>query len=242
MREERVRKITIAAGIILVIILLAMFVKSVVFSGKSTQTESGDGPGIKTTGSQGTAGDSSQPVYIDAGGKRVIQWEKIEVPDWIERDLLPTNEYSRPGTALDDVDGIVVHYTANPGTTAKQNRNYFAGLADGSSGTYASSHFIIDTDGTILQCVPMSEVAYASNNRNSNTISIECCHEDESGKFTKATYQSLVKLIAWLADTYLIDTEDIIRHYDITGKICPKYFVDNEDKWEKFLKEVDKAR
>ena len=77
MREERVRKITIAAGIILVIILLAMFVKSVVFSGNSRQTEGGDGPGIKTTGSQGKTGDSSQPVYIDAGGKRAVSYTHL---------------------------------------------------------------------------------------------------------------------------------------------------------------------
>ena len=44
-------------------------------------------------------------------------------------ELLDYNEYSRPGTALEKVNGIVVHYTANPGTTAQQNRDYFEGLA-----------------------------------------------------------------------------------------------------------------
>ena len=163
------------------------------------------------------------------------------VPDWIERDLIPVNPYSRSGELLSSIDGIVVHYTANPGTTAKQNRNYFAGLADG-SGTSASSHFIIDTDGTILQCVPMSEIAYASNDRNHDTLSIECCHEDESGKFTKETYQSLVKLTAWLCDTYGLETDQVIRHYDVTGKLCPKYYVEHEDKWDTLKKDIEKAR
>ena len=177
----------------------------------------------------------------NADGTRTINWDFIMVPDWIERDLIPVNPYSRSGELLSSIDGIVVHYTANPGTTAKQNRNYFAGLADG-SGTSASSHFIIDTDGTILQCVPMSEIAYASNDRNCDTLSIECCHEDESGKFTKETYQSLVKLTAWLCDTYGLETDQVIRHYDVTGKLCPKYYVEHEDKWDTLKKDIEKAR
>ena len=168
----------------------------------------------------GTTGEG-KTYTTNADGTRTINWDFIMVPDWIERDLIPVNPYSRSGELLSSIDGIVVHYTANPGTTAKQNRNYFAGLADG-SGTSASSHFIIDTDGTILQCVPMSEIAYASNDRNRDTLSIECCHEDESGKFTKETYQSLVKLTAWLCDTYGLETDQVIRHYDVTGKLCPK--------------------
>ena len=47
-----------------------------------------------------------------------------ENPDWITQDFLPRNDYSRPGTPLDAVDGVVVHYVGNPGTTAGQNRSY----------------------------------------------------------------------------------------------------------------------
>ena len=32
--------------------------------------------------------------------------------------------------------------------------------------------------------------------------------------------------------------EDVIRHYDITGKICPKYFVDDEAAWKRFKQDV----
>ena len=188
----------------------------------------------------GTTGEG-KTYTTNADGTRTINWDFIMVPDWIERDLIPVNPYSRSGELLSSIDGIVVHYTANPGTTAKQNRNYFAGLADG-SGTSASSHFIIDTDGTILQCVPMSEIAYASNDRNRDTLSIECCHEDESGQFTMETYQSLVKLTAWLCDTYGLETDQVIRHYDVTGKLCPKYYVEHEDKWDTLKKDIEKAR
>ena len=48
---------------------------------------------------------------------------EITIPDWNVQDILPVNEYSRPGIALSEVNGVVVHYTGNPGTTAEQNRN-----------------------------------------------------------------------------------------------------------------------
>ena len=104
--------------------------------------------------------------------------------------------------------------------------------------TKASSHFIIGLDGTIIQCLPLEEIAYASNNRNGDTIAIECCHPDETGEFTKETYKSLIWLTAWLCGTYNLKQDDIIRHYDVTGKDCPRYYVANEDEWEKLKQEV----
>lgn len=165
---------------------------------------------------------------------------KIVMPDWIEEALLPENPYSRPGTPLTRINGIVVHYVGNPGTTAWQNNSYFAGLANQpeEGGTYASSHFLIDLDGTIIQNVPISEIAYCSNNRNDDTISIECCHPDESGEFTPETYESLVRLTSWLSGELKLKGRDIIRHYDVNGKVCPKYFVDYEDAWLQFKEDV----
>ena len=153
-------------------------------------------------------------------------------------DLLDINEYSRPGIALEKINGIVIHYTANPKSTAKQNRDYFEGLKD-SHETKASSHFVVGIKGEIVQCIPSSEISYASNSRNSDTLSIECCHKDKSGKFTKETYQSLVELVGWLCQRFGLTSEQVIRHYDVTGKNCPKYFVEHEDEWEQFKKDVD---
>ena len=155
-----------------------------------------------------------------------------ESPDFAV-ELLTVNEYSRPGTELAQVNGIVVHYTANPGTTAEQNRSYFESLSE-TGETHASSHFIIGISGEIIQCIPCNEISYASNERNSDTISVECCIPDETGKFTDETYQSLVSLVAWLMGRYGLTTDDVIRHYDVTGKDCPKYFVENSGAWSNF--------
>ena len=151
--------------------------------------------------------------------------------------LLDVNPYSRPGTTIDHVNGIVVHYTANPGSTAQDNRDYFNGLKD-SHETSASSNFVIGLEGEIIQCIPTWEMAYASNSRNIDTVSIECCHPDETGIFNKKTYQSMVDLCAWLCLKFDLDENDVIRHYDVTGKICPKYFVENEDAWRKFKSDI----
>ena len=152
-------------------------------------------------------------------------------------ELLTPNPYSRPQTATDKITGIVIHYVANPGSTAEQNRSYFEGLKD-SHETYASSHFIVGLEGEIIQCVPTSEVAYASNDRNHDTVSIEVCHPDETGKFNDATYDSLVELTGWLCEYLEVPVDNVIRHYDVTGKLCPLYFVEHEDAWEQFKDDV----
>lgn len=157
-------------------------------------------------------------------------------PD-IDVELLTPNEYSRPGIATNKITGIVVHYTANPGASARNNRDYFEGLKD-SHETKASSNFVIGLEGEIVQCVPTWEVAYASNNRNIDTVSIECCHPDETGKFNEKTYHSMVELCAWLCLKFDLNEEDVIRHYDITGKNCPKYFVENGDAWIQFKHDI----
>lgn len=164
----------------------------------------------------------------------------VPCPD-IEERLLTKNENSRPGMTLKEVKGIVVHYTANPGTGAEANRNYFESRKDCPDETKykVSSHYIIDTDGSIIRCIPENEIAYASNKRNSDTISIECCHPDKSGKFTQQTYQSLVKLTAYLCTKYQLATENVIRHHDVTGKMCPLYYVKKPKAWKGFKKDVD---
>ena len=170
-------------------------------------------------------------------GSKYVNVDASE-PD-IDVQLLDINPYSRPGIQSNGITGIVIHYTANPGSTAQNNRDYFNGLKD-SHETEASSNFIVGLEGEIIQCIPTSEIAYASNSRNSDTLSIECCHTDETGKFTEATYTSLVRLTGWLCYRFNLTSEDVIRHYDVTGKICPKYYVEHPDMWEKFKEDVEK--
>lgn len=173
---------------------------------------------------------------------RKLPGEDLPVPEYVVRDYLPVNEWSRPGDALKEIDGVVIHYVGNPGTSAQANRNYFASLSSGESGTYASSHFVVGLEGEVVQCVPLTEIAYASNTRNDDTVSVEVCHPDETGVFNRAAYDRCVELTAWLCHEFRLKPEkDVIRHYDVTGKMCPLYYVEDPEAWEAFLEDVAEA-
>ena len=75
--------------------------------------------------------------------------------------------------------------------------------------------------------------------RNYDSISIECCYLQEDGKFTDETYQSLIKLCAWLLDEYNLTPEDMRRHYDEGGKKCPLYFTEHVEAWEQFKRDLE---
>lgn len=174
-------------------------------------------------------------VYMEE--REVINAKPLQGPG-ITEDFLTVNEYSRPGEALETVNNIFVHYTANPGTSAAQNRSYFENL--GLTGeTSASAHFVIGYEGEIIQCIPLDEIAYAVQKRNYDSISIECCYLDGNGKFTQATYNSLVELSSWLLGRYRLSPTDLRRHYDEGGKMCPLYYVEHEEAWNQFIRDVE---
>lgn len=180
--------------------------------------------------------------WADKTGKTTVGENLLVVGDTekkpkIREDFLTISEYNRPGTRLACVKNIFVHYTANPGTSAAQNRSYFESLGQ-THERAASAHFIIGYEGEIVQCIPLEEEAYAVVERNGDSISIECCFLDEDGSFTQETYDSLIEMLAWLTDKYGLEPEDILRHYDCGGKICPKYYVEHEDAWQKLLDDV----
>lgn len=169
------------------------------------------------------------------GGKlplKQLNVKSLTSPEYVDVQLINVG-FARTGVKLVEINNIVIHYTGNKGSTAQNNRDYF-----NKYDTDVCSHFVIGLEGEIIQCVPLDEKSAASNNRNLDTISIEVCHPDDSGKFNEKTYQSLIKLTAWLCDNSNLKSDDIIRHYDITGKECPKYFVDNESAWKSFLNDV----
>lgn len=152
--------------------------------------------------------------------------------------LLTPNKYSRPQTPLKKVTKIAVHYVGNPGSSAQGNRNYFENLKTNHA-AYASSHYIIGLYGEIIQCIPENEISYATNSANSYSISIENCHPHRDGKFTTATRQSLKELCADICKRYNLDPlKDIIRHYDVTGKLCPYYWVTHPEDFQRFKQEV----
>lgn len=166
-----------------------------------------------------------------------IDVENLRYPDYIQQNFIAVDGHSRTGNKMTKVRDIVIHYVANPGSTAKANRDYFA-----SSESKVSAHFVVGLKGEVIQCVPLDEESSASNQRNPDTISIEVCHPDQSGRFNDKTYSALVQLTAWLCDEFHLDESHLIRHYDITGKNCPKYYVEHPDAWKQFKEDVGRYR
>ena len=173
-----------------------------------------------------------------------VDLKSIQAPDWVDQKFIRKNIFSRPDVSLKRINNIVIHYVGNPGSSAEANRQYFDSLADQDpqkSGDSSSCHFIVGLEGEILQCIPISEIAYANAPRNQDTISVETCHPDSTGKYNEATYDSLVKLTAWLCKELELSPKEVIRHYDVNEKGCPRYFVDHEDEWKQFKKDVQTA-
>lgn len=161
-------------------------------------------------------------------------------------DMLLTN-HNRPKVKIVKLKGIVIHWTANtaPGADAVANRNYF-----NSTGNYASAHYIVD-DKQIIRCIPDDEIGYHVGARqytelgrgikeqgyspNYFLIGIEMCVNSDGDWFK--TYASTVELAAYLLKKHNLTVDDIYRHYDITGKDCPRMMLD-EASWREFKEMV----
>ncbi len=233
-RRRIVRRQRIAVGLWLACILLLSFM---ILSGNlEASSEKRDDSRASFPKEEGEVPAQSGSVMIQGLPADVFDRH----PAWTE-DFLTTNEYSRPGDALEEVESIFVHYTANPGTSAAQNRSYFEQQKDTHERS-VSAHFIIGYEGEILQCIPLNEIAYAVQTRNFDSVSIECCYLEKDGSFTQETYDALISLLAWLADAYDLDTDDILRHYDCGGKKCPLYYTENPSAWEKLKEDVKEMR
>lgn len=158
----------------------------------------------------------------------------------IQDKLLSINPYSRSGEKQNKIDYLVIHWVGNAGSSANANRNYFESLKN-SHKTYASSHYIIGLEGEIIRCIPDDEVAFHSGNYSMNrkSIGIEDCHPDWEGKFNDSTYNSLIELCANLCKQYGISINNIIRHYDVTRKCCPKYYVEHDEAWQQLKQDIN---
>ena len=162
----------------------------------------------------------------------------------IQEMFLTPNKYSRPQIPLKEVKKIAVHYVGNPNTSALANRNYFENCKEG--GRYVSSHYIVGLKGEVIQCIPTDEWSYCTNQANGYSISIECCHPKSDGVFNDSTYVSLCELCAMLLKKFNLTTNDLIRHYQITGKQCPIHWCPTKyqseavatARWNRFKQDV----
>ena len=139
-----------------------------------------------------------------------------------------------------EIKYIVIHYTSGNGDTAKNNADYFANNKNLSS----SAHYFVD-ENVVWRSVEDVDTAWHCGAktykhpycRNSNSIGIELCsRKDINGNyyFKDATVKNAAKLTKDLMAKYNIPAANIIRHYDVTGKMCPAPMVNDVSLWNKF--------
>lgn len=165
----------------------------------------------------------------------------------IKKEL--TNINHNEGT-IDRIKYIVIHYVGATGS-AKANCNYYK-----TANRNASAHYFVDFNGDIYQSVEDKDIAWHCGAktylhpdcRNANSIGIEMCvrckgkqtADSKDWYFEKATVDSAIELTKYLMEKYHISEDRVIRHYDVTGKICPNPYVYNhtEYTWDKFKQAI----
>lgn len=135
---------------------------------------------------------------------------------------------------------IVMHYTANNGDTARNNCDYCHRVG----GLQASAHYFCDEYGamqSVLECDTAwhcgARAYWHPECRNANSIGIEMCSRkraDGSYYILPETVANAAALAREIMQRYGIDTDHVLRHYDVTGKHCPMPWVDDPAQWVAF--------
>ena len=147
---------------------------------------------------------------------------------------------------------IVIHYTGSEGT-AQNNVTYFNG-----GNRSASAHYFVGRDGVICEyCDPAKWYAwhcggslesshhpYYGKCTNANSIGIEICtHNNGSNwEFTAKAINAAIELTKYLMQKFGVSADNVIRHYDVTGKSCPRVpgwgAVGGSSEWNKLKKSI----
>lgn len=147
--------------------------------------------------------------------------------------------------ALNTIKYIVIHYTSNDGDTDENNGKYYANTV-----VKASAHYFVDDD-SVTQSVPDDYVAWSVGGSkwsdcaktgggklygictNANSISVEICDDVKNGVVypSAATLENVIAFTKELMKKYNIPASNVIRHFDVNGKYCPKYWMDDA-KWK----------
>ena len=168
----------------------------------------------------------------------------------IHRDYPCNARNCQKGRAL-PVSFLVYHYVGATGG-AKANARYFHNTA----GTGASAHYFVgheSEDAAVWQSVAEEDTAWHCGRtdgrykhpkcRNANSIGIEmCCHLDASGNWyiDEATLAAAAELGRDIMARHNIPIENVVRHYDVTGKLCPRPLID-ESLWAAFKSRLVQA-
>ena len=158
----------------------------------------------------------------------------------IKQQIAAKNNYGSKRD-VNKIKYIAIHYTGNDGDSDESNAKYFKNNI-----VKASAHYFVDDD-SITCSVPDNYVAFAVGGKkynnsggrlygtvtNTNSISIELCDSVKNGvvRPTQKTINNAIELTQMLMKKYNIPAHRVIRHWDVNGKKCPLYWI-NDNLWE----------
>lgn len=148
-------------------------------------------------------------------------------------DYVPESSKKRTGRKM-EAQSLTIHSTANPASTARNERDYLTNPSNTSSAAY---HMVVDEKECIC-CVPFSEVAYhagdgANGPGNTTSVGLEIC---ESGDREK-TLKHAAEVAAWFLKGRGWGTDKLRQHYNWSGKNCPRILRDT-GRWPEFVQMV----
>ena len=182
--------------------------------------------------------------------------------DNIIQFYIPEGNKNRPGTQLTEVKGIVIHWTEAPKQSPKVTINDWIKRVG-----YGSAQYVIGTNGDIYQAMSETEVAWHSGENEKHkyfyTDKAKALLKDETeksvnyfligieleplsgkgttptaGEFSLLTETAAIQLTARLMLKYKLNPDkDLYRHYDLTTKDCPYYYLD-DNRWMIFVEKV----
>lgn len=139
-------------------------------------------------------------------------------------------QFNRPKTKMKPTS-VTVHNTANPDSTARNNRDYF----NNHEKAKASAQYVVD-DKEIIRCIPEDEVAWHAGPANIKSIGIEVCEFTDKERQRKAN-ENAAWLVADILKRYGWGIDKVKTHKDWTGKDCPRKLL---PMWSEFLTMIQK--
>lgn len=152
----------------------------------------------------------------------------------LKRDFIPESAACNTKRNFKEVTGITIHWIGPyPTHTPSGVRKWWI-----DSKAEPSAHFIVK-DKEVLQCWPTNKIAWHAGNQKGNetTIGIEVVPENVEGKFSDESIATLKELVRHIKSELGNQYLGLFRHYDWSGKDCPKYYVD-DNKWKQLRETI----
>lgn len=162
----------------------------------------------------------------------------------VHRDW-PCHPRNYQGKRVQGIKYLVIHYVGAEGDAGANAKYYGTTPGIGVSAHYFVGHApeaevwaSVAEDCVASHCGRSDGRYRHSECRNANSIGIEmCCRRRADGTwyFDDETVDATVELARDIMARYGIDVNHVLRHYDVTGKICPAPYVNDPVAWEEFL-------